>query len=65
MSLVICTELSGKEQHRQAAAGRMVTSGTLGRVMVITLAQNAKDVGLIVVLGAIFPFSLLPQNRFR
>ena len=33
----------------------MVTSGSLGTVLVSTLAWNARDVGLIPALGAIFP----------
>ena len=35
--------------------GTVVTSGSLGGVMVRMLAQNARDVGSIPTLGAIFP----------
>ena len=34
---------------------RVLTAGNLGGVMVSTLAQNARDVGSIPALGAIFP----------
>ena len=41
--------------HRYVGVSGVVTSGNLGGVMVCKLAQNAKDVGLILALGAIFP----------
>ena len=44
-SVVVSTELSDKEPHRQVGTDRMVTSGCLSGVMVSTLAQIAKDVG--------------------
>ena len=53
--VVVCTNLSGKEPHRQAGIGKVVTSGSLGDVMVSTLAQNARGVGSIPALGTIFP----------
>ena len=34
MSIVVCTHLSGKELHRQEGVGTVVTSGSLGGVMV-------------------------------
>ena len=42
MRIVVCIDLSGKEPNRQ-----MVTSGNLSGVMVSTLAQKARGVGLI------------------
>ena len=35
--------------------GRVLTTESLGGVMVSTLAQNARDVGSIPDLGALFP----------
>ena len=34
VSVVVCTDLSGKEPHRQIYVGRVVTSRSLGGVMV-------------------------------
>ena len=36
---VVCTDLSGREPHRQVGMGRVVKSGRLCGVMVITLEQ--------------------------
>ena len=44
-SVVVCTDLSGKEPYREVGVGSMVTSGSLGGVMVNTLAWNARNVG--------------------
>ena len=52
--VVVCTDFWDKEPYRKVGVGSMVTSGTLCGVMVSTLAQNAKDVGLIPALGTIF-----------
>ena len=54
MYVVVSPDLSGKEQCRKVAVGRVVTSGSLGGVMVRTLAWNARDVGSIPALGTIF-----------
>ena len=40
----------------------VVTSGSLGGVIVSTLAQNARDEGLIPILGAIFPIFITPTT---
>ena len=58
-SAVVCTDLSAKEPHRQAG---MVTSGSLGGVMVITPAPNARQVGSIPALGKIFPIFITPTT---
>ena len=42
MSVVVCTDLSGKEPHRQVGVGMVGISGSLGGVMISTLAWNAK-----------------------
>ena len=54
--------LPGKGPHKQVGMGRVVTSGSLGGVMFRTLAQNARDVGLIPTLGAIFPIFITPTT---
>ena len=59
MSVVGCTDLSGKELHRQVGMGKMVTSVSLGGIMVSTLAWNARDVGSI--LGTVFPIFITPM----
>ena len=59
MSVIVCTDLSGKAPHREVGLGSMVTSVSLGGEMVSTLAQNASDVGLITALGPIFPIFII------
>ena len=56
--VVVCIDLSGKEPHRQGDTVRVVTSVSLGRVM----ARNARDLGLVSALGAIFPIFITPNN---
>ena len=41
-TVVICTNLSGKEAHRQIGLSLVVISGILVVVMVSTLARNAR-----------------------
>ena len=53
-SVVDCTHFPGKELHRHVGMDRMVTSGSLDGGMVSTVAQNARDVGSIPILCAIF-----------
>ena len=57
MSVVVCTDPSGKELHRQIGVGR---SGSLGRVIVSTLAWNARDLGSIPFNAQYFPFLSAP-----
>ena len=40
---IVCTDLSGKEPHRQVGVVRMATTWNIGSVMVLTLTQNARD----------------------
>ena len=42
---VICSDLSDKAPPRQVGVGRVLTWGTLGRVMITTVARNADSVG--------------------
>ena len=58
-SVPICTDLSSKEPHRKTCVGRVETSESLDGVMVIILARNAGDAGLIFTLRY-FPFSSPP-----
>ena len=55
MSVVVCSDLSGKGLQRQVGGGRVVTSGSLTGIMVGRLALNARDEGLIPALGARHP----------
>ena len=59
MSVVVCTDLSGKEPHRQVGVGREVTSGSLGGVMFSTLATRC---GFDSHSGAIFPAFITPPT---
>ena len=38
----VCTDLSGKEPHSQVSVDRMIAAGSLGSVMVRTLALDGK-----------------------
>ena len=60
MTAAVCTDLSGKELHRQVGMSSIVTTGSLVGVMVSTLAQNARGVGLIPALGTIVPIFITP-----
>ena len=60
--VAVCTDLSGKEPHRQVGVGRVVTPGSLGSIIVCTLAKDAGNVGLIPALGAIFPIFITPTT---
>ena len=62
MSVVLYNDLSGKELHRQVGTGRVMTSGSLGGVMVSTLAQDARVVGTIPILAVIFPMFITPRT---
>ena len=42
VNVVVCTNLSGKELHRQVGVGRVLASGCLGGVMVSTLARDIR-----------------------
>ena len=55
VNVALCTDLSGKEPHRQMDVGIVVTSGSLGHVMVSTLARNDRGMGLSPALGTLFP----------
>ena len=62
MSVVVFTELLDNEPYRQVGVCRQMTSENLGGVMVSTLAWNARGVGSVPTLGAIFPNFLTPTT---
>ena len=62
MSVVVGTNLVYKEPHRQVGVGRVMTSGSLGGVMVSTLAQNSKDARSVSALGTVFPIFITPMT---
>ena len=62
VSVVVCTDLSGKEPHRQVGVGRVVTSGSLDGVVVsVVVCTDLSDkephrqlgVGRVVTLGSL------------
>ena len=55
MSVLVCTDLSGKEPHMHVGVGSVVKSGNLDGVLVSTLAQNAGDACSGATLSATFP----------
>ena len=62
MSVADCTDLSGKEPHRQVGLDRIITSGRLGGLMVSTMAQNTRAMGSTPALGAIFLILITPTT---
>ena len=60
--LVDCTDLSGKDAHRQVVIGMVVTAGILGGLMVSILVWNASDVSLILALRTLFPVFITPMT---
>ena len=60
--VVVCTDFSGREPHRQVDVGRMVTSQSLGGVIVNTPTWNAGEGGSIPALGAIFPIFITTRD---
>ena len=51
-----------QEPHRQVGMGRVVTSGSLCGEVIRTLVWNARDVGLIPALGAMFLIFVTPTT---
>ena len=41
--VVVCTDLSGKEPHKQVGVGRVVTSGSLGDSLIISTDFTGKQ----------------------
>ena len=62
MSVVVCTDLSGKEPHSNVGVVTVVTSGSLGGVMVSILVQNARDAGSIPSIGTICLIFIAPMT---
>ena len=63
MNVVGCTDVTSKHPNRQGVMGNLVTSVCLGGVMVITLAQNARNVGSIAPVGPVFPIFISPTTH--
>ena len=61
-TVVVCTDLSGFELHRQVGVGIMLTSGMPRWSNASTLARNARFVGSIPILGIIFPIFITPMT---
>ena len=61
---MLCTDALGKVSYiyRQVGVGRMVTSGSIGDVMVSTLAWNTRNVGSSSALGTIFLIFITPTT---
>ena len=59
---VVCTDLAGKEPHREEGISMMEISGSLCGVMVSILAWNARDMGAIPSLGTIFTIFITPTT---
>ena len=55
MCILVGADITGKELHRRGYMCSTVTSGSLGDEMVSSLAQNARDMGSILLLGIVFP----------
>ena len=62
MRVVVCTDLWGKELHRQVDAGIMVTSGKPTWCNGYTLAWDARYVGSSPVLGTVFLIFITPTT---
>ena len=59
---VVCTDLGGKDLHRQLGVGIVVMAASLGGVNGSTLARNARDVGFSPTLGKVFPILITPTT---
>ena len=57
-----CLELHYCNSKLQVGVGIVVTSGSLGGVMVSTLVWNTRDVASILILGTIFPIFITPMT---
>ena len=57
---VVCTDVPSKEPLRQVGVGRIGTPGSLGGVMLSTLARNVRYVGSIAPLGTLLPIPSTP-----
>ena len=60
--VVVCTDLGGKELHRQDGVRMVVTSGKPTWCNRSTLARNARDVGSGPALGTVFLIFITPTT---
>ena len=63
VSVVGCTDLSGKELHRHVAVEIVVTSGKRMWCNGSTLAQNARHVSLILAPDTVVPIFITPMTE--
>ena len=63
MSIVDCTDLSGKGPHKKVGMGSMLTLMSLNGRMVCALAGNARGMDSIPALGAIFHKFIIHTTR--
>ena len=57
-SVIVHTDLAGKETHRQVGVGKVIASGSLGCIVVNVLAPKRPDMWVQILLKAqYFPFS--------
>ena len=62
-TVVVCTERTSKEPHKQVSVGMVMKSESLCGVMVCTLARNVRNVDSVPALGAIFPIFITPMTQ--
>ena len=60
---VLYTDLSSEKPDQHVCKGNMVISGSLGDIVVSTLAQNIRDVSLIHTQGVTFPIFITPPQH--
>ena len=62
--ILVYTDISGKERHRQMDIDRVVAYRRLGGVVVSIMTQNPSHLGSIPAVGAILPISNTPVMYF-
>ena len=61
-TVVVNTDLQGKELHRQVGVGIVMISGKPKLCNGSTPAWNARDAGSVPTLGTIFPIFITPTT---
>ena len=62
-SVVVCTDLSGKEPHGQVGVSNVMIFSEPSGVMVNMLTRNARDVGSIHALLSMDPHNTCAMTR--
>ena len=60
---MVCNDLSSKEPHIKVGVDRVMISRSLGGELVSILSHNARYVGSVSALGAIFPMFPTPLSH--